>query len=85
MALRGVKTSDITDRDTRDYLDVRHGIAKGFKTEIATHNLPNLLDVMNDGKGNIVRSEPHASGCAVPPPTPAPTEGGAALQLGGRF
>lgn len=44
-ALRLVSIRDITEDDTRDYLDARQRIADGFQRQINVHNLPNLLDI----------------------------------------
>ncbi len=43
--LQQVRTSDVTEQDTRDYLEARKRIAAAFKTEVNIQNLPNLLDI----------------------------------------
>jgi formate hydrogenlyase subunit 6/NADH:ubiquinone oxidoreductase subunit I len=43
--LQQVESREIRDDDTRQYLEVRHRIAKGFETKIDVHNLSNLLDI----------------------------------------
>ncbi len=47
-ALQKVDAREITDDDTRDYLEVRHRIAEGFDTKIDATNLSNLLDIEFD-------------------------------------
>lgn len=44
-ALQQVKVSDITDKDTEAYLEVRRRIADSFETHVDVQNLPNLLDI----------------------------------------
>jgi len=44
-ALRQVQAREVSDDDRRDYLEVRHRIASGFKVRIDAHNLSNLLDI----------------------------------------
>ncbi|MFH0944293.1 MAG: hydrogenase, partial [Planctomycetota bacterium] len=44
-AVGRVRSEEITDRDTDDYLRVRRRIAAGFEQEIDVKNLPNLLDI----------------------------------------
>jgi formate hydrogenlyase subunit 6/NADH:ubiquinone oxidoreductase subunit I len=43
--LQQVRTSEVTEQDTRDYLEARKRIAAAFKTEVNIQNLPNLLDI----------------------------------------
>jgi len=43
--LTRVNVTEVTDRDTQDYLEVRHRISEGFKVEVDVRNLPNLLDI----------------------------------------
>jgi formate hydrogenlyase subunit 6/NADH:ubiquinone oxidoreductase subunit I len=44
-ALQRVQTREVTDEDTRSYLEVRRRIARAFKTKVEVQNLPNLLDI----------------------------------------
>lgn len=44
-ALREVRTAEVTEKDTKDYLAVRKRITAAFKTRIDVHNLHNLLDI----------------------------------------
>jgi formate hydrogenlyase subunit 6/NADH:ubiquinone oxidoreductase subunit I len=43
--LHEVEAREITEQDTRDYLEVRKRIVQGFQVEVRVHNLPNLLDI----------------------------------------
>jgi formate hydrogenlyase subunit 6/NADH:ubiquinone oxidoreductase subunit I len=43
--LQRAGAEEITDQDTADYLEERRRIASLFTTEVAVHNLPNLLDI----------------------------------------
>jgi formate hydrogenlyase subunit 6/NADH:ubiquinone oxidoreductase subunit I len=43
--LNQVDTSEITERDTKNYLEVRKRIAGKFETQVNVRNLPNLLDI----------------------------------------
>ncbi len=44
-ALQQVDSREVTEADTREYLEVRHRISEGFATQIDAHNLANLLDI----------------------------------------
>jgi formate hydrogenlyase subunit 6/NADH:ubiquinone oxidoreductase subunit I len=44
-ALQQVHSREVTEADTKEYLEVRHRIAEGFETKIDAHNLSNLLDI----------------------------------------
>jgi len=43
--LQKVQSSEITERDTQDYLEERRRISEIFQVEVPVHNLPNLLDI----------------------------------------
>jgi sulfhydrogenase subunit beta (sulfur reductase) len=43
--LRKVQTSDITEKDRKEYLKVRWRITNAFPEQIGVHNLPKLLDI----------------------------------------
>jgi sulfhydrogenase subunit beta (sulfur reductase) len=43
--LNQVDVREVTEKDTRDYLEVRRRIAEGFTTSIDVRSLPNLLDI----------------------------------------
>jgi len=43
--LNQVRAVEITDADTKEYIEVRKRIAAGFKTNVHIQNLPNLLDI----------------------------------------
>lgn len=45
-----VPVSDVTEEDTKAYVDTRRKIAGGFKTKVDCKNLPNLLDIEFDSK-----------------------------------
>jgi sulfhydrogenase subunit beta (sulfur reductase) len=46
--LQRVKSSEVTDDDSKAFLAVRHKIAEGFKTEVEIRNLPAVLDIEFD-------------------------------------
>lgn len=48
--LKRVKTREITEEDTQDYLDVERKFDKSYKRDLETHNLPNLLDIEFESK-----------------------------------
>jgi formate hydrogenlyase subunit 6/NADH:ubiquinone oxidoreductase subunit I len=43
--LKKVNAREITEPDTKAYLEARKKIIQGFQTEVRVHNLPNLLDI----------------------------------------
>ncbi len=43
--IQAVETRDVTDDDTRAYVEVRKRNSRGFKEEVDVHDLPNLLDI----------------------------------------
>ncbi|MBU0754724.1 MAG: 4Fe-4S dicluster domain-containing protein [Planctomycetes bacterium] len=43
--LKRIETREIKDTDTRDYLDSRNRFDCAYQEKLATHNLPNLLDI----------------------------------------
>ncbi len=43
--LQRVRVREVSEKDTQKYLEVRKGIAAGYKIEVDLHNLPNLLDL----------------------------------------
>jgi sulfhydrogenase subunit beta (sulfur reductase) len=43
--LNRVKVREVTEKDTKNYIEVRKRIAEGFTTSIDVRNLPNLLDI----------------------------------------
>lgn len=43
--LKSVKTKDVTEQDTQEYLKARAHIANAFELEVNVSNLPNLLDI----------------------------------------
>jgi sulfhydrogenase subunit beta (sulfur reductase) len=43
--LRHIRTSEVTEADTHDYLEACRRVRDAFKTDISVHSLPNLLDI----------------------------------------
>ena len=43
--LKQVAVRDVEERDNDDYLEAKQKIARGFKSIVNAHNLPNILDI----------------------------------------
>lgn len=43
--LQRVKVREVTEQDTKEYLDVRRKYARTYRNNVPTRNLPNLLDL----------------------------------------
>jgi formate hydrogenlyase subunit 6/NADH:ubiquinone oxidoreductase subunit I len=45
LILNQVKVREVTEQDTREYLEARKRFRRGYTTHVDTHNLTNLLDI----------------------------------------